>query len=709
MTDVNTADLLVNFDGQKWVSASSAPYTGDITTFVVKQSVDGYPTTVMIPLRIGGLMDESTLQIRNSSDTPIPAQFKVITRWGQRDNSIRHVEAVFIGDGSSYTIAIGENPEPSVPAETGFYNIGGFTLRSEYVNESDELELSFARPDKIESVEESGPIRWTGVVEAPALYHNPNYVQHGYKMRIQKFAGSPIVKVAFQLKNDALRNSAGGLQKYSSPMFFKSHKLVLPDLTGSSAIRADTPPTTNVSAMPFGVVDTANMRVQTRYFQEKFPHGLKADAVDGISVELWPEWASQNIYDGFIGSSIYWLDDMRCHVEEVTFDTSGTIAPLTVQFPPIGMIDFAHHKSERASIDLHGLMGNKDVADKDTFPAYWTASSYGSGTSYQLGKDGFRMDTGRRYDTATTGGIAYSSNSVFMSGNPGTYYESETFAMSDINIRPVWLSGFNYDTDFATIDPTTSPYKGKSWRAYDGTPDGYLMRDYSDYPGAKQSSNPRDDQHLWVYHVRDHFYQSGNPWVGDWYEWMGEFMRAFSNQTENFPTYSRRGIGHKMNVALAAWSWTQDQTQFDELDSYIANYYAPFIGPPWEILNVVDEAPFEVGYMLRGIINIAHEAGPATNPWNTQIISNYCDWNDGAAWFKFRVDTSLTTPQSPASGASSMMIDPTVVFALSSGRTDLLVRCDQYVNGDLGEEPFTPYDLWNGGFGAAAYRHYKDA
>ena len=72
-----------------------------------------------------------------------------------------------------------------------------------------------------------------------------------------------------------------------------------------------------------------------------------------------------------------------------------------------------------------------------------------------------------------------------------------------------------------------------------------------DIKGTGLVARPRDDAHGWYYHVRESYYATANPWIRDWYEFVGEYRKThFANRWR----HSSRGLAHALANPVDAYS-----------------------------------------------------------------------------------------------------------------------------------------------------------
>ena len=65
----------------------------------------GYPVSTVVPFAQGDYQKTSSLRIVDANGNTIPAQFEVLNRWWNQDNSIRHIVAHFQPTVSAFTKA----------------------------------------------------------------------------------------------------------------------------------------------------------------------------------------------------------------------------------------------------------------------------------------------------------------------------------------------------------------------------------------------------------------------------------------------------------------------------------------------------------------------------------------------------------------------------------------------------------------------------
>ena len=270
--------------------AANAATTVDVT---VKDSAGAgatdFPTTVVIPLPEGQYPNTAGFSLG------VPAQFEVIERWANKDNSIRHVAAHFqatvpAGGQAVYTFRTdGANPSPAQPVvvqdagssltvttgplrfvvnktafdilDTVWYDLdqsgtyetaeriilpspthGARVVACDNVGtnancSATETQDDSGLPPDTVTIEESGPMRAVIRAERFTRYNGANDHKHGYVVRIYAYAGKPWVKVDYQVIN-AATGPALDSGKWARPWYFESLNLEWNlELSGTATVK----------------------------------------------------------------------------------------------------------------------------------------------------------------------------------------------------------------------------------------------------------------------------------------------------------------------------------------------------------------------------------------------------------------------------------------------------------------------------------------
>jgi hypothetical protein len=222
----------------------------------------------------------------------------------------------------------------------------------------------------------------------------------------------------------------------------------------------------------------------------------------------------------FTTANLYWIDDMQHALKEtvINFGTLNAAAlnnlGRTVQFAPVASVPASWVASARVTLDMGGEMPGRTIAAADTrrLPDYtkFAADQWGATPLIQkLGWTNFGIDLNRQYDTRATGGWPHSFARYYINESPSEYYLAQDSALGELSLRPEWLTGYRWATDFAALkldenpypDPTDADNRGGSWRAFEGHAISNIAIDYK--PGTGRVARSREYQHGWHYHLED--------------------------------------------------------------------------------------------------------------------------------------------------------------------------------------------------------------
>lgn len=736
----------------------SDPATGfkALARFSVKetagQGAQHYPITTVFPLPYGKYQDTSQLQIIDAAGRPVAAQFEVLNRWWSKDNSIRHVTAHFTpkvsafngSDSQSgisgYQLVRNDQPAASVTNPVSINDSASKLtinnqlvqltieksplkiitpageLESLFYDEQGNLDPSFNHENISIKVEERGPVRSVVRLSSPTMYIDPQTIKHGWAMRLYSYANSPLVRVEFQLQNSAIN------EKISAPLYFKGHHLRLTTNanTKATSLRAQTPPKGDILNLPMGILSSSKANVILRNFQQTFPNGLSQTNQGVIDIELWPKWSSKFKDNAYSSTGLHWLDDMQHVYKEVLldFDAQRSQDELnaladTFQFPPVAAVPMSWYAETKSTFDLGGVVPDSSILNIDTStvrkPSYEESQYTLNGTKafneYEFGIDNFGLDVYRKTAVAGTGGWPYSMRQFYHSGNPADYYAAMDFAKGELNIRPQWMANYKHATHFEKIQPSTNPYGGSSWRSFGGHGAPVITRDY--LAGSSQSARPRDDQHAWFYHIEHAYYMSGNLWIKDWYEFMGEFKQAFLNNLDPYPDYSSRSVGHQVGVALSAYKATGNKSLIEAIDRFIDVHLTARMAPPHNVKwSSVDgqkrEATFQIGYMLRTLIEFINEVGDDAE--TMKIMDDTVAWVYNYSRYSYYYPTASTTPAKTSDRIAISYVDPLLWYANYTNKPFYADEVNNYVEAKKVYGNFTD---WYGQYEGRMYLYYK--
>ncbi len=619
-----------------------------------------------------------------------------------------------------------------------------------------DIQKAADRDDLRVVVEESGPMRAVVRVSGLTIYNAADDHEHGFAVRFYAYAGRSTVKVDYQLQNSAKN------VRFSAPLYFEDVSLhVQPELSDPT-LRLTTRPGTTWEGDPesgrylvqsslfdaavrrssddtalavtnnegslttYGWADLSDenrgMFVAIRHMAEMWPNGIEVDGEDAMQVRLWPKWSAQ-FHDGEINSTgLYWLEDMQHVVKEVLFYFHGADVP-TSQLDDLAR-NFHHHptpfvplhvyESTAVSLDLDGVFPSVDpITGSDSKRLDYDDDRVDeSNERYNYGWMNFKADTGRKY-TAGTGGVPSSASVVYASSKVEDWLSVEAHVWGMLNCRPQWIAEYKFEDDFDRIHPTADPYAGFSWRAHFTGNEPSLPLDSEHIAGTDFGGwRPWDTAHAWFYHVEEFYFLSANPWVRDWYEFIGEF-RSGERSMEGRPNWSALGVdswansrseGHSIASQMSAYRVTgndgileaaRKRLAITVLDGRDDRYGA------WGNYTGLDEAAFQIGYLSRAVIQMDTEVrghDPEIEANAFQVIWGIVDWNhtfSGFGYFRNPVDDE---PLQGSSGTAATLGDPVAWFGRRYGRADYLTRLADYLDDGIngGSAEYGDLESWSG-------------
>jgi len=729
-----------------------------LTDFVVKESsgkgATNYPVSMVFPVEQGEYFHPGDFHIKNSAGEVIPAQFNVINRWWAKDRSLRHIQAHFNVDIKPYTVgqantglqtftlyAGNGNIKPNysvcttetdkdIVLDNGLVDITitkstlttpltittpAGQLKSLFVNEAGEDDYSFDHDNITIELEEIGYLRTIVKISSLTNYVSPTDIKHGWALRLYMYADSDKVKVDFQLQNSAINT------QFSAPLYFESHELILDD-TGSDseqAIKADFIDGDKISAGISGVITTPQVNAFYRNFWQKFPQGLATNTDGNLAIELWPAWSKQFLDGDFAEADLYWLGDMTQTYKEVLLDfsTQNDIDYLDTisrnfQFSPVASIPQSYYAKTKVTLELGGYFPLTTIpTETSRTPQYvstdFTEKNYLDG--HRFGADNFGLDLDRKHATNGTGGWAYSQRRFLVTGNPDDYYSAQRLANAELNIRPQWLSGYIHEDHFSSLTPSANPYGGSTWRSYHlGNAGAASTRSY--IAGSELVARPRDDQHAWFYHMEHAYLLSGNKWLKDWFEFMGEFKQVYLNELDPWPDRSRRSEGHNLSVALSAYRVTGNIVLGELLSNYTTDIHSKYIREPHNLhfgglWSNPKASGFMLGYISKPFIELTYEFPNQTK--TMEFITSIIDWNytyGNYGYYRSIEDFSVTTT---ASGSSLTLVDSAIWYSMYSGDDKYADHAKGFVEvGIGGRQPYGTWSSWLGQYEAQIYNYY---
>jgi len=611
---------------------------------------------------------------------------------------------------------------------------------------SGETEEDRLRKDISFVIEEAGPIRAIIRASAPTRVEGTEDLDHGFAARIYVWAGRSAVKIDYQLQNSLLEGGKGG------PMYFEGLDLRFPlALSGQVQVRSGLADTVRVNDLGNGIslgqekhdmasitaggnreeiitttqttafIDVSNdqrgVAAMTRYWAEQWPNGLAVDQNKILRLELFPQWSATWAEEdnALSPSGLYWLEDMQHVYKEVQILFHGpNVSDETLKaearaftYHPIVRLPRLWHQSASASLDMGGLIPDPDpqspiVEEERRIPTYSkTDLEANIPKRYRLGWDNFRVSD-RKFGVAAGGGWPTGASAFIATGQAADWFTAEQWVLGELNVRPHWLAGYQHERDHTSIKwVNDNVFNPRHWRK--------LPR-WEYLPGTKQDARARDASHSWYYHVEEGYSLSGNPWVRDWYEFIGEY-RKNTLLNPSFAARASRGIGEPISHALAAYRVTGDLSVLDAVGSFIRSRlltstdwkivklgYAidPYYGyryskgangdiTPW---TGGQDAAFMAGYLLRSLIDYYEEAkdyDPQTAGDAFNAISAIITWNLKLANFANHHDVTVAPGTSAGNGLT--LIDPQAWYYLQTGREDILNHLNQYIEAGIDPNP----------------------
>ena len=438
-------------------------------------------------------------------------------------------------------------------------------------------------------------------------------------------------------------------------------------------------------------VDVANsasgVTGMIRNFWEMWPNRLEVDSQNKLSLQLFPQGASrvyrntsQNNTDGPVG--LHWLDDQQsCYKETLLYFHGPSVSNVdleklskTFQYQPVAVVPVSWYATTQATLDLSGVIPitQKVSAATDARKPIYVSSDFDkNNATYQFGWSNFSQPDGaRKMNASAQGGQPHTAAAFIATEDASEYFNAERFAIGELNVRPEWVKGYTYATDFSVHKLTENPYPDRNdppaaplfyrWRKFfsnnilkvdpasvtaNGSATGYRS-------GTGHDGNPRDDAHGWFYHVEEAYYFTGNPWIKDWYQGVREFRLARLNQQDPFPDLQARAVGHSLAHVLQAYRVTGSLSLKVPMRGYLLNFLAPVApdpdggqtncGPRGEdcgrqnaLYGGINREwasgyGFGVGYLSRALIGYYDEfkgQDPQAEAEAFNLISGFMEWN----------------------------------------------------------------------------------
>ena len=721
--DNSVRHVKVNF--QPTVKAFTGKETG-ISTYYLKD--DGFGNNLATPLKV--IDNENVIEIMTG-----PLKFTI------NKKRFTILDEVWLDQNNDQVFQESERVIKSGPKNGGI-----FTGRL-----PKDVQLDSSRKDVAFKIEESGPMRAVIRVEALTKYHGTENHTHGFAVRIYAYANKPFIKIDYQLQNSAKNKT------WAWPLYFEEMRLDFAlDLNNNPTVRVglgdgavyqrqrenglyfaqEFHDTANIYDMQANdvlrsatlsadflsknvtgeFIDVADsdrgVAAMIRYFWQTWPNGLSIDSQNKLSIELFPNRSAQWYESRISPTGLYWLEDMQHVYKEVLLyfhsakasDDELKNLARTFQYPPVAALPTEWYSQTRATLDMGGLIPanlSESIPDQRIYNYPLHTFDHTKINKYNFNWDNFLLDMPRKKAPANAGGWAYSVARFLVTQNPSDYYYAEQFAMGELNIRPQWLAGYNYEQDFKRLQLTQHPYFGWSWRKQKNP---YLDAPYLN--GTGNDVKPRDDQHGWFYHIEEAYYLTGNPWIRDWYEFVGEFRKG----TLDIPGTgddSSRGVGHMLANALQAYRVTGDTKIIDKMSNYINSHLRKSQSPYYGFRNSLccgqyGESGMQAGYLLRAIISFMEEIKGKN--WQAyaeafQFVSGYMAWNYNFSNFSNYIDASAGGIGA-SHGTALTFVDPQAWYYLHTGKREYLDHLNRYMEGGIngGGKPFGNFGKWTGQF-----------
>ncbi len=615
-------------------------------------------------------------------------------------------------------------------------------------------------------IEESGPMRSVIRVSSLSKFFSASDHRHGFAMRIYAYAGKSFVKVDYQLQNSA-KNA-----RYSAPLYFDEVALSLrPALssptarfaagagnvwsggvsngrylfqnsltastvnaTGGSTLLSGTNPAAEASCGWGDLSDgQRGVFMTVRHMAEMWPNALEVAPDNTMAIGLWPKYGAQYHAGQINGSGLYWLEDMQqVYKESLIYFHGANVASTeldrlakTFQYHPVPFVPIAEYARTKVTLDLGGIVpittpvGGTDTRRILFTPSYYKDAAITQGNErYNFGWMNFLGDVARKRPGGA-GGIFYSACRVIATERVDEWLTAEGAAIGELNCRPQWIAEYKYPEDYALLQPSQDPYGSRSWRGHvtGSEPDLPNVVDYLGGTGHGGWS-PRDNQHGWFGHVEDFYWVSGNPWIRDWYDFIGEFRKTERSNPglSNWSVLSVqgwesvRGEAHSFSNAMQALRVTGNKSILEwarmRLDNFRSRFdpeYGMFMsGGDWDNKGSV----FEHGYLGKSLSQLYEEVEGHDREIQDRVFHflwGVVAWNDGHATFGYHV-TNRNPTSYPYSSAGSALVmgDIPAWFAWKFGSPEYLGVVNTYIDkGCNGGSP--PYhdiaDLrnWTGG------------
>lgn len=633
-----------------------------------------------------------------------------------------------------------------------------------------EIQYGSTRGDVQVTLEASGPLRATLRAEAPARFRGTTDHLHGFCVRIHVYAGLSLLFLTYQIQNSdktvvrswplylesldvgfslanmgplmatigtgtpsPFKTAVGTGLRAAQEMHDRFRVLSIP--TGAQLY--DSGDMANGTG-PEGFLDLADSRrglmAAMRDFWQTWPNGL-AYREGRLSFEIFPDWSAQWSGGAFSPSGLYWVEDMQHVTKDMLLSPHAGDTPdsalvglaRTFQYPPVAVVPTDWYRTSRATLDLGGILppeASIPAAPDRRLPDY-TAEGFApedwynaTGPYYGVGWMNFGdPEPGYRSVSCTPGGWPYSGAHLVATGNPADFFEAQAHATGERNLRPEWMAGYTHEEDWAALRLTDNPYCGGRWRIFEGH--GVSKLAAPPLPGTGEEQPvyySRDDQHGWFYHVADAWFLTGDPWIRDWYRFVGEFRKVRLERLEPFPDTSSRATGHSLHHVIQAARITGDEDLLDLFGEHLRRYLRPEQDPLYGDQRESVESTgggFQTGYLMRAVVAYLEEVA-AREDWDAYAqgfayLSGLVTWNlhHGNFPYYFNAREGGT---GVSSGTGLTLVDPVAWYYWHTGNREVQEHLLRYVREGIngGERPYGNFETWEGQFEGRVYLFVRD-
>jgi hypothetical protein len=686
MKDKSIANVVVNF--QPTVSAFSSPGTG-IAKYYFKDDGNGNATG-------------TAFQVTNGSSliTVVTGPLKFTVS----KTAFNIINELWLDNNSDGIFATAEQIISS-NAQNGGYLVGRLP---------GDLQFDASRSDVSVTIEESGPMRVVIKAEALTKYNSTVDHTHGYAVRLYAYTGKPYVKVDYQLQNSAKNKITAW------PLYFQSMDINFALTMGANptvrvglengqiyqrsrdkglVLAQDSVDRFKVRNLPTGdslaggvkttgYIDISDgsigVAAMTRYFWQMWPNGLSIDSTNKLQVQLWPNWSMQWFnccgLPGFY-KDIYWLWDMQHTYKEMMFvfhngsmssSELNTLAK-TLEYPPVATVPTAWYYSTRSTLDYGGVLpSSQKLADVDTER---------KPTGYQMeGLNWFNGSSGtRRMAPAQAGGQPDGRGEFLVTENPKDYYFAAECALGELNYRPHSMAQYNYRNDYGFLRLGANvphnrqlSYQSNLWRRQisggQQLDTAYLASHGEGEIYSEQDARPRDQEHMWYYHMADAYFITGNPWLKDWFGFYGEYLKnTVSCSLAECGASSYRDQGHEGTNALNAYRIMGDTVGMNMMSYFWHHRYGDSFD---RVTGVGYFKPWMVGFGLRGVCNYLEEIKGETKHWQSfvevyKVLASQMEYNYYYGSFAYE---GYPFKINPSYYGSLSLVDPFAWFYYNSGK-----------------------------------------